>query len=195
VKALFEKIIKFIPEYFSNLISLLTGPKSFLAAKVAHQENEMRDALIFLGISAVLCVILTSPITNVGESIVTFTILLCTVSVIMLALLFVPLFASWKIIGGTAPLSKLALIFVYENSVIVLLVPILFILFWPNFSFLFLVLGIITFLWRIVIWGAYRKISAVSKGRSIAAFIINIILSAGVNYLSTIVGWKLGWLI
>ena len=54
MKELIEKILTYLPQYFSDLVFLLTGPKAFIRHKDIANPDAISDAVAFFGVSIVI---------------------------------------------------------------------------------------------------------------------------------------------
>lgn len=62
MKDLLEKLVTLVPKYVEDIISLTSGPKQFLTARVSTGEARWTDGLIFLAISFVLAFLIGLPL-------------------------------------------------------------------------------------------------------------------------------------
>ena len=62
MKELIEKILRYLPQCFTNFGSLFAGPKRFIGQRNTAAEDTFGEALLFLGISLILVVIMTAPL-------------------------------------------------------------------------------------------------------------------------------------
>jgi hypothetical protein len=66
---LIEKILAYLPNYFVELGSLLSGPKTFIASKATSADDLFRNALIFTAITLATVNIMTASYKLPGENI------------------------------------------------------------------------------------------------------------------------------
>src|SRR5690349_15246524 len=96
---LLDRILKYIPRYLANLLELMAKPRTFITAKAGGRRSSLSDALLFLGISFVLCCMLCGAFTPI-ENLFLAVIKLGVVLFPMLILLLLALNLSWRWIGG-----------------------------------------------------------------------------------------------
>jgi hypothetical protein len=108
--------LKFIPGYASDLVSLLTRPRSFLLERSNENTDNWTKALQFFGITAFLCFIM---IFTFVKNIDFMTALSRGVVVWAAGVIFSSLAirVGWKLVGGKATLSCIILTNIYAFSV------------------------------------------------------------------------------
>jgi hypothetical protein len=98
-----EKLLRVFPAYFDDLLRLITGPKRFIAECLSTNRLELRDALVFLGVSCLLDEAPSLPLDK-GDLL---SALNSTVHNFIAAIAFgLCLFLSWRCVGGAAELRK-----------------------------------------------------------------------------------------
>lgn len=157
MKDLFEKLIGLIPTYLDDLFSLLSGPKSFIAERIADNEPVMEKALVFLAVSFFISWILKislirgDPFLELGSDAI---FVLIYVSAYGGAL-----YSAWRIIGGRSEFKKVLTINFYYSGILKLMM-----------SFVFLgMMGAI----RISDPALYKDIFDSAYSGGIATFLIN----------------------
>jgi hypothetical protein len=119
MKDLIDKVLKYLPQYFTDFGSVFAGPKSFIAAKhVNAAEDAFGEALLFLGISLVLVLLILVPVQPPGKDFWSYA-----GSNFVLFLIAVPLGATvtrvaWWIVGGRAPARSFFITYAYFIGVI-----------------------------------------------------------------------------
>jgi hypothetical protein len=100
MKEILEKILIYLPKYLSDFGSILVGPKTFIAGRVAKDEA-FSDAMLFLGVSIALSIVMTASSpekefwTYVGTNSVVTLLAMCSFGTITRF--------AWWIVGGKAP--------------------------------------------------------------------------------------------
>jgi hypothetical protein len=100
MKEVFQKLVELFPTYFDNLLALATGPKRFVAGKIAGEGRRMDDAMVFLAISFLLSwalkipLVKSDPLIELGGDAV--------YSLILAVAYGCALLVAWRIAGGKA---------------------------------------------------------------------------------------------
>jgi len=121
VKDLLEKLVTLVPKYVEDIISLTSGPKQFLTARVSTGEARWVDGLIFLAISFVLTFLVGLPLARAdADPMLDFA----TEGVFVL--LYVVLYGyavylSWRVLGKVAPIQQFFVIHFYVAGILKLL--------------------------------------------------------------------------
>lgn len=107
-----------IPKYISNFASLLSHPKRFIRTKSKLSDQSLTEALTFLGVSFVLCLVLKTPL--IPESLNPWRYIGTRGLSDLIALIFyaTALTFSWRLVGGRAPFLKFLIAFCYYSAVI-----------------------------------------------------------------------------
>jgi hypothetical protein len=75
MKDLFEQILKYLPHYLTEYGAAFSGPKSFIATKVrADADDAFGEALLFLGISLTLVLLMYMPLLPAGKDFWSFAV-------------------------------------------------------------------------------------------------------------------------
>ena len=69
MKDLIDKILTYLPQYLMDFGSAFSGPKSFIAQKHVEGDGAFKDALVFIGVSVVLVVLMNFPLQLDGKDI------------------------------------------------------------------------------------------------------------------------------
>lgn len=215
MKELIELILKLLPQYFLDFGAVLSTPKTFMASKNPTDVATFRDSLLFLGISAVILTIISSPIRPSNSNSWDDLARIITITFIATLLGVVSTRLSWLFVRGKATTRTICTIFNYISGVqivcggivgiinegtIKLLYPELYKRANSHDSLsdvptqelflsmlpLFILVGVL-FVWGIVAWGAYRKVNATGRIRSIIALSINIIVDISLLPISVFV--------
>ncbi len=113
MKDLIEKVLSYVPTYLQTFASVLVRPKAFAATLRGDEANRFRDALIFLGISIVVQIMLAwnrLPAERQAYEAAGTQALLVAVS---MALGMAQLLIAWRLVGGKAPAINFAIIYCY----------------------------------------------------------------------------------
>jgi hypothetical protein len=121
VKELIEKILGYLPQYFTDFGAVFCGPKSFIAQRHIEADSAFADCLLFLGISLALVAVMITPALPVGTDIWKQAL-----SLAIVCLVSVPLYASairiaWWLVGGRAPIRSFIIVYSYFFGVIVVI--------------------------------------------------------------------------
>lgn len=122
MKDIFEAILKYIPAYLDELISLLVKPKSFIGRKNRYNlDSNFINALVFLGISMSLAWLLQAQLIGSDDFISQFISAL--VRVLFLVVLYsAVLRLSWRIVGGKAGLKAFMITYAYYTGVVIIII-------------------------------------------------------------------------
>jgi hypothetical protein len=115
MEQLFEKLLGGFPAYADDLLRLITGPKRFIAERLSMDKLELRDALVFLGVSYLLADVLGLPFRK-GDFVVVLSVdaVAYFVEVIATGLC---LCMAWRCVGGNAELKQMFSINFYYHGV------------------------------------------------------------------------------
>jgi hypothetical protein len=120
MKELIEKILAYLPKYLTDFGSLISGPKRFMAQKNTKAEETFVQALVFLGISLVLVVIMTAPLLPPGKDIWTYLGTIAVGLLLGVSLYAVALRVAWRLVGGNAPIRSYFVTYAHFSGVIVI---------------------------------------------------------------------------
>jgi len=116
---LIKQVLAIIPTYFQELVSLVSGPKRFIAELDSRRELTIKKSLIFLAISFFIVSVLHIPLTQgdllndlAASSI--FTLLNVSAHACVM-------YWAWRLVGGSAPLGKILPVYFYYAGVIELI--------------------------------------------------------------------------
>jgi hypothetical protein len=114
-----EKHLGFIPAYFDDLLSLVSGPKRFIAERLSRDEPAIQKALIFLVVSIFISWGLQTPWIQSNP-------LLELITDIVFVLIYVmayggALYLAWYIAGGRSERQKFLTIHFYYSGVLKLM--------------------------------------------------------------------------
>jgi hypothetical protein len=115
---LLQRIVAFIPAYVGNLVNVVQGPKRFIRGRLSHQEHQLEDALLFLGISFLIGWVL--KLSFVGKEL--FKELLADSGFILMMTLGYGLAVclAWRTVKGRADTQKHLIIHFYYSGVLIL---------------------------------------------------------------------------
>jgi len=127
MKDLLEKVLAHIPKYVRDLMSVLSGPKSFLRERNRGTGDELEQALIFLGMTFSLVFLIQFPLLYSGRE---FWAAFATQLGILLLTLVLAAFAlrlAWKCVGGKATAVRLLETYCYLSggATFLLIVPLM----------------------------------------------------------------------
>lgn len=211
--ATLHQALAFLPSYLNDLMAAVTRPKSFIAERNTGKEGDLKNCLVFLGITVFITAALQAPLqpkhglltayVNYG---LRFLLLVISLSGILRL--------SWRIVGGKAEFTRFLITFSYYAAVILLglvcatlalfgilheLDPQLYTLLqktgetgdWRTFlqadpfqrtSFIAATIGyalivLLTVIWGVAGWGAFRELNGLSRLRSTIALILTAVFS------------------
>lgn len=119
MKEIFEKLVGLVPAYFEALFPLLTGPKRFIAERLAEGESTMQKSLVFLAISFSIGWILKIPLSR-GDPLLELGA--DSVFALMNVLAYgTALYLAWRIVGGAPGLQKFLTVHFYYAGILLLL--------------------------------------------------------------------------
>ena len=102
MKELIDQILKYLPLYLTNFGAIFAGPKSFIAAKNVSSDDAFSDALLFLGVSMALVIIMGAPLLPPGNDFWTHVGSLAVQVLVMVSLSAMVVRVAWWIVGGRA---------------------------------------------------------------------------------------------
>ena len=123
MKDLIQKVLAYLPRYFMDFGSLLSGPKVFMAHKNTNVDETYSESLTFLGVSIVLVVIMKAsqvPPDDLWNFVggVSVTVLLGV------ALSAVALRLAWRIVGGQASVRSFFVTYSFFFGVVVVVLTV-----------------------------------------------------------------------
>jgi hypothetical protein len=201
MKDIVKEILAAIPRFILAFIDLLFQPKTFLTKQVPNDEKKLTDALIFLGVSLVITLIIKIPLLPVqtnevkylsSDAIWKFTILFIETVVIRI---------SWNLMGSKTDFKDFFILNAYcfgVFSVVSHLVLLLTATLRQSTSSLsnivFILSSLAIGIWAVICWNAYRIINNATFYRSILALIATALISLPALWLLLILrdAFKLG---
>jgi hypothetical protein len=118
MKDLFEQILKYLPHYLTEFGAVFSGPKSFIATKLGNDAGDaFGEALLFLGISLTLVLLMYVPLLPAGKDFWSFAIPYYVSYVIEIPLAAMAIRAAWWIVGGRAPARPFFITYAYYVGV------------------------------------------------------------------------------
>jgi len=124
VNALIEKGVGLFPQYFRDLIALLTGPKQFVAGRL-HEEALFERSLLFLAFSYASGFILKAP-TYKSDMLVEFGAG-AAFTLAQAAGFGIAIWLAWRAVGGRGTLGESLAISFYYAGVIELLATFMYV--------------------------------------------------------------------
>lgn len=118
MKELIEKILAYLPQYLKDFGLLVSGPKQFMVQKNTGAEDVFNQALVFLGVSLVLVVVMTVPLLPPGTDLWAYVGAKAIVFVLAVTLYAVALRVAWRLVGGKAPVRSFFVTYAYFFSAI-----------------------------------------------------------------------------
>jgi hypothetical protein len=121
MKDLIEKILTYLPQYLTNFGLVFSGPKTFIASKNANADDAFFDAMLFLGVSVALSIIMTAPLQPAGKDLWTHVGSSSVVVLITVVLAATVVRIAWWIVGGRASPQSFFVTYAYFFGVIFVL--------------------------------------------------------------------------
>ncbi len=112
-------ILNRIPRYFSDFVSCLAGPKSFVRARNGDDQQAWAEAMTFLGISFAITMLLSWPLMPAQVESVRFPVGRGLLSLILTAVGTAAVLAGWRCVGGKAPFGRFFVITCYYSGVVI----------------------------------------------------------------------------
>jgi hypothetical protein len=113
MKDLIDKILKYLPQYLMDFGLVFSGPKQFIAAKNVVAADALADAMLFLGISVALGLIMTAPLQPPGKDFWTHVGSHSVGILITVVLAATIVRVSWWIVGGRASAQSFFVTYAY----------------------------------------------------------------------------------
>ena len=118
MKDLFEQILKYLPHYLTEFGAVFSGPKSFIATKLSTDAGDaFGEALLFLGISLTLVLLMYTPLLPAGKDFWSFAIPYYVSYIIEIPLAAMVIRTAWWIVGGRAPARPFFITYAYYVGV------------------------------------------------------------------------------
>jgi hypothetical protein len=201
----FGKALTALPAYMSQALGLLSGPKAFVLARDLETPEAAADAYAFLGITLFLALIAQiSFLPEQKDYLLTFASL-AVQGAFGLILMSAALYLSWRIVGGVPSFKLLFIVSCYFSGISTLILVVFELLAggwlkfydpenvtqilrgappdnpmsvgYVGFALIFFVGFIAVYAWIFIVWGAYRKLTNVSRSRSAIALVVFTLLS------------------
>ena len=118
MKDLFEQILKYLPHYLTEFGAVFSGPKSFIATTLSADAGDaFGEALLFLGISLTLVLLMYTPLLPAGKDFWSFAIPYYVSYIIEIPLAAMVIRTAWWIVGGRAPARPFFIAYAYYVGV------------------------------------------------------------------------------
>ena len=102
MKDLIDQILKYLPLYLTNFGSIFVGPKSFIASRNVSSDDAFGDALLFLGVSIALIIVMGAPLFPPGKDLWTHVGSVAIQALVTVSLSAMVVRTAWWIVGGRA---------------------------------------------------------------------------------------------
>jgi hypothetical protein len=202
---LFSKALTGLPAYISQVLGLLSGPKAFVLQRDLETPESATEAYTFLAITLFLTLFAqVSILPEQKDYLLTFTSL-AVIATFGLIIMAAALYCAWRIVGGKLSFRTSFIVSCYFSGISTLIL-LVFVLFAAGFlrakdpanatqilqgatpadptgaayvGFMSIVgVGLIAvYVWIFVVWGAYRQLNDVSRGRSAIALTVFTVVS------------------
>jgi hypothetical protein len=122
MKDLIDYILKYLPQYFTDFGSAFSGPKSFIAAKRVDANDGFGEALLFLGISMVLVLLMFAPLQPAGSDFLSYAGANFVTFLIAVPLGAMAIRVGWWLVGGRASARSFFITYAYYFGVVVVMI-------------------------------------------------------------------------
>ncbi|HEV2915380.1 MAG TPA: hypothetical protein VGX92_19025 [Pyrinomonadaceae bacterium] len=119
-------VLNQIPKYFSNFISILVGPKSFVRGRNDTSQQTLAEAMTFYGISFVITMILSWPLMPVHVESARFLATRALTNLIVVTIGAALTLVSWRFVGGRAQFASYFVIGCYYVGVLIVFMMLVF---------------------------------------------------------------------
>jgi hypothetical protein len=118
MKDLIDKILKYLPQYFSDLGAVFSGPKRFIASRNFDADEAFGDACLFFGITMVILFILDASAAHLkqDESFWSYIGAEFGQDLIGVILAGGALWAAWRVVGGRATGTSMFATYMYFSA-------------------------------------------------------------------------------
>ena len=135
MKDLFEQILKYLPHYLTEFGAVFSGPKSFIATKLSTDAGDaFGEALLFLGISLTLVLLMYTPLLPAGKDFWSFAIPYYVSYIIEIPLAAMVIRTAWWIVGGRASARPFFIAYAYYVGVASVLIGAIDLVAWGFFK-------------------------------------------------------------
>ncbi|MBV9926629.1 MAG: hypothetical protein JOZ96_16540 [Acidobacteria bacterium] len=118
MKDLVLLILKRIPQYFSDFVSCLSAPKAFVRARNGDDQQALAEAMIFLGISFAISMILYWPLIPTQVESARYLAGRALLNLILVAAATGATLLGWRCVGGKAQFGRYFIITCYYWGVV-----------------------------------------------------------------------------
>ncbi len=117
MKDLIDQILKSLPLYLTNFGLIFAGPKSFIASKNLSSDDAFGDALLFLGVSVGMSIVMSAPLVprEIDFWLHVSSVAVQMMVIVVLAAMVVRL--AWWIVGGRASTRPFFIIYAFYFGV------------------------------------------------------------------------------
>src|SRR5262249_42711291 len=117
MKDIIEKILAYLPQYFTELGEVCTTPKRFIAERDVNSDETFTASLLFLAISLVLQTLISAPLNPSGRDLWTELGSVAVVTMMDVTLGALAIYIAWWIVGGRARAKGFFTTFFYFSGV------------------------------------------------------------------------------
>lgn len=121
MKELIEKVLEYLPQYLKDFGLLVSGPKKFMAQKNTGAEDVFNQAVVFLGVSLVLVIVMTMPLLPPGKDLWAYVGARAIEFILSVTLYAVDLRLSWHLVGGKASIRSFFVTYAYFFSALIVM--------------------------------------------------------------------------
>jgi hypothetical protein len=115
MRELFERMLSFVPQYFEDMIALVSGPKGFVLQRTSNSNGSLTDALSFFAMSFIagwllkISFVRGDPLMDLaaGAVFVAFFVMAFGAAVCL----------AWRLVSGQIDFKVIFLIYVYYSAV------------------------------------------------------------------------------
>ena len=102
MKDILDKIRRYLPQYLIEFGAVFSGPKTFIEQRDTNSDETFSNALLFLGMSLALMVVMVAPLRPAGRDLWNSVAMVAAVALISVVLLSAAIRIGWWIVGGRA---------------------------------------------------------------------------------------------
>jgi len=130
MKDLIDKILTYLPQFFLEYASVLTGPKRFIAEKAKNLDDAFGDACLFLALCIAIGLIVAAPFRPAKVEFYDYLVVAFLSNGVAIIVFASITHLSWWIVRGKAPTKAFFTTYMYFYGVVFDLIAFLALLTW-----------------------------------------------------------------
>lgn len=119
MKDLLDKILKYLPEYLTEFGEAFSGPKTFIGQRNVAGDEAFSNALLFLGLSVALVIVMSSPLRPAGKEFWVYVGSTAILTLVTVALFGTAVRIGWWLVGGRANAQSFFVTYSYFFGVVI----------------------------------------------------------------------------